>query len=60
MTTERICRTCRHATTEPGHTAHYKARLRNCEHLPAWHFVGPMHTCEKWQAKEQEEPPAAH
>lgn len=51
MSTEKICRTCQYTTTKPGNHAHYKVGLRNCFHLPTWHFVGGNHTCAKWEAK---------
>lgn len=54
MTTDRICRNCRHATTEPGHREHYRLGLRNCEHKPNHHFVTGHHTCSKWAQKTKE------
>jgi hypothetical protein len=49
---ERICRHCQHATTEPGHRQHYRVGLRNCEKLPEHIFIGGNHTCDKWTEKE--------
>lgn len=53
MTTERICRHCQHATTEPGNKQHYKVGLRNCAKLPIHILVGGNHTCDKWEAKAE-------
>lgn len=52
MTTDKICRNCLHATTEPGNREHYKVGLRNCELRPVWWFCRGGHSCGKWRAKD--------
>lgn len=52
--TERQCRTCSNATTQPGHAQHYKLGLRNCSFLPDHHFVAGHHTCNRWTAQAPE------
>jgi hypothetical protein len=51
----KTCSTCAHATKKPGHLAHYKLGLRNCDWLPDYHFVASRHTCNRWTAKAEKE-----
>lgn len=48
---DHVCRTCRHATKDPGNESHYRLGLRNCKHRPVWMFVVGDQTCDRWAVK---------
>lgn len=49
--TDRVCRTCRFATKDPGNESHYRVGLRNCALKPVWWFCKGNHSCDKWASK---------